>query len=147
MTKGTILAAVDLLHKNADKRIVEGALLKAQNRNATLELVFVIPDQQQSYVQNYIPAEMKAKVEEDAKAELKAFSLEFDHGNTSVSTKVLRGGVYEKVLEYSDTIAADYIIIGASRPSLGNLFIGPNAARIARHANCSVVIVRPSRSN
>jgi nucleotide-binding universal stress UspA family protein len=29
---------------------------------------------------------------------------------------------------------------------LKDFFMGPNAARIARHAECSVMVVRPARS-
>jgi len=143
MSGNTILAAIDLQHEESDNHVAVEALKLARSHNASLHLVFIIPDQHLSYVQNYIPAEMKAQVVVDAKADLDRFAASLDLGDTAVSLDVLRGTVYEETINYADKIDADFIVIGSNRPGVKDLFIGPNAARVARHANCSVLIVRP----
>lgn len=143
MSGKTILAAVDLQHEESDNHVAAEALALARSHDADLHLVFIIPDQHHSYVQNYIPAEMKAQVAIDAKKELQAFAENLDNGNIAVSLDVLRGSVYEETISFADKISADFIVIGSNRPGVKDLFIGPNAARVARHANCSVLIVRP----
>jgi nucleotide-binding universal stress UspA family protein len=34
------------------------------------------------------------------------------------------------------------IIIGSHSPSMQDYLLGPNAARVVRHANCSVLVIR-----
>ena len=42
----------------------------------------------------------------------------------------------------SEAIKADLIVMGSHRPELRDYLLGPNAARVVRHAPCSVVVVR-----
>ncbi|MEP3300223.1 MAG: universal stress protein, partial [Pseudoruegeria sp.] len=37
---------------------------------------------------------------------------------------------------------ADLIVIGAHRPDFKDYLLGPNAARVVRHSECSVYVVR-----
>ena len=50
----------------------------AKNHDADLHLVFAIPDDQNGYVQAYIPAETKAQVEQDAKSDLDELGTSLD---------------------------------------------------------------------
>ena len=146
MSQYIVLAAIDLQHDDSDRNIAEEALALARNHEAELHLVFVIPDQKNEYVQAYIPAEMKAEVEKDARADLDAFGASLDSGGTKVATHVLRGIVYQEIVQLSDRIKADIVVIGAHKPGFMDFFLGPNSARVARHAECSVMIVRPARN-
>ena len=146
MANNIVLAAVDLQHSESDKNVANEALGLAQNHGADLHFVFVIPDEQTDYVQAYIPAEMKAKVGKDAKRDLDAFSGSLESGGTTMETHILRGVVYQKIVELAGRIGAVYIVLGAHKPGFMDFFQGPNSARVARHADCSVMIVRPTRS-
>ena len=55
---------------------------------------------------------------------------------------VEHGTVYKEVVEAAKDLDIDQIVMGAHRPSLGDFLLGPNAARVARHAGCSVTVVR-----
>ena len=52
------------------------------------------------------------------------------------------GTIYDSVLRMADKIGADVIVVGAHRPELRDYLVGPNAARITRHANQSVIVIR-----
>ncbi|MEM9632676.1 MAG: universal stress protein [Pseudomonadota bacterium] len=143
MPKTKIIAAVDLHHRDWDSCVVKEAIMLAQSHDAEVELVFVIPDQQNSYVQEYIPADMRDRVETDARKDLEAYGAQFDWGDIDHSTEILRGVVYETLIEHADEQSARFIVIGANKPSVKDLFIGPNAARVARYASCCVLVVRP----
>jgi nucleotide-binding universal stress UspA family protein len=52
------------------------------------------------------------------------------------------GSVYKEILAYAKTIGADLIVMGSHEPSVGDYLLGGNAARVVRHATCSVHIVR-----
>jgi len=55
---------------------------------------------------------------------------------------VENGTVYREVVEAAKNLNIDYIVMGAHSPSLADLQLGPNSARVARHAGCSVTVVR-----
>jgi nucleotide-binding universal stress UspA family protein len=54
---------------------------------------------------------------------------------------VRAGNVYEEILKLADEIACDLIVMASHWPELKDYFLGPNAARVVRHANCSVLVV------
>lgn len=142
MAKKKIIAAVDLVHKTSDSKVVTEAISLAQTHDADVEVVFVIPDQQSTFAQTYIPADMRERVEVEAREELATYADGFPWGDLGHSTQVLHGVVYEKIIEHADQQQASFIVIGANRPTVADLFIGPNAARVSRHALCSVLVVR-----
>src|SRR3546814_15779996 len=61
----------------------------------------------------------------------------------NVETIVRHGPVYEQILQVADDIGADQIVIGAHRPELSDYLLGPNTARLVRHAKFSVHVIRP----
>jgi nucleotide-binding universal stress UspA family protein len=60
-----------------------------------------------------------------------------------VGTIARHGSVYEQVLKVAEELEVDQIVLGAHRPGLADFLLGPNTARIVRHATCSVNVVRP----
>lgn len=146
MGKNVVLAAVDLQHEASDKHIADEALALAHSHGADLHLVFVIPDEKVGYVQSYVPAEMKAAVEKEVKGDLAAFATALEDGEINITTHILRGIIYEEIVNLSDNIRADIVVVGAHKPGFMDFFLGPNATRVARHAECSVMIVRPERN-
>ena len=60
----------------------------------------------------------------------------------NVETIVRHGPVYEQILQVADDIGADQIVIGAHRPEISDYLLGPNTARVVRHAKCSVNVIR-----
>lgn len=59
-----------------------------------------------------------------------------------VHPHVLHGTIYDEILRAADKLGADVIVMGAHRPALKDYLLGPNAARVVRHARCSVYVVR-----
>jgi len=55
---------------------------------------------------------------------------------------VLSGHPGRSVTEYAEKIGADCVIAGSHKPNLTDFFLGSTAARIMRHAPCSVHILR-----
>ena len=46
------------------------------------------------------------------------------------------------ILTSADECGADLIIIGSHKPGLQDYFLGSTAARVVRHAQCSVLVMR-----
>jgi len=55
---------------------------------------------------------------------------------------VENGTVYREIVEAAKDLDISHIVMGAHRPSLADYLLGPNSARVARHAGCSVTVVR-----
>ena len=52
------------------------------------------------------------------------------------------GHAYNTILDEAEKSGADLIIIASHRPGLQDYLLGSTAAKVVRHANCSVLVVR-----
>ncbi len=52
------------------------------------------------------------------------------------------GTIYQEILSAARKIEVDLIVMASHRPALEDYLLGPNAARVVRHADCSVLVVR-----
>jgi nucleotide-binding universal stress UspA family protein len=52
------------------------------------------------------------------------------------------GSIYSEVLRMAENVGADLIVMASHRPEMKDYLIGPNAAKVVRHARCSVLVVR-----
>ena len=55
---------------------------------------------------------------------------------------VALGTIYDEILRAAEKLSVDLIVVSAHRPELQDYLLGSNAARIVRHANQSVFVVR-----
>lgn len=62
--------------------------------------------------------------------------------NAKVRHVIATGRAYEEVLRLAKKTEASLIVVGAHKADLTDYLLGPNAARVVRHANCSVYVVR-----
>ncbi|MGA9253082.1 MAG: universal stress protein [Roseobacter sp.] len=46
------------------------------------------------------------------------------------------------IADFAKDQGADCIIMGSHKPGLGDFFLGSTAARVVRHAHCSVIVLR-----
>lgn len=137
-----ILVAVDLGDPESSRKPVTTAVNYAQAFDSTLRVMTVVPDFGMSIVGSFFPKEHEKTVLEAARQKLHEFVQEYFPEGTKVQHIVGHGTVYEEVLRVAGEIDADLIILGASRPLAGKFLLGPNAARVARHAECSVLVDR-----
>lgn len=59
-----------------------------------------------------------------------------------VHPHVLHGTIYDEILRAAEKLRVDVIVMGSHRPELKDYLLGPNAARVVRHARQSVYVVR-----
>jgi nucleotide-binding universal stress UspA family protein len=60
--------------------------------------------------------------------------------NMDVDVRV--GHSYDTILKVAKERNVDLIIIASHRPGFQDYFLGSTAAKVVRHANCSVLVVR-----
>jgi len=61
---------------------------------------------------------------------------------SGVEPVLLKGHSGRVLTDYATKIGADCILVGAHKPGLRDFFLGSTAARIVRHAPCSVHVLR-----
>ena len=59
-----------------------------------------------------------------------------------VEVEVRVGHPYKTILAVAEEKGADLIIVASHQPDLQNYLIGSTAAKVVRHATCSVLVVR-----
>ena len=50
--------------------------------------------------------------------------------------------IYAEILAVAEEAEADLVVVGSHRPAMKDYLLGTNAARIVRHARCSVLVAR-----
>jgi len=140
----SVLCAVDISNGDLDAGVLRRAGQLADLDGAQLDVVTVLPDFGESWVSGFFEADHHEKALEQAQvqlAELCVASLGAER-NTSVRHVVATGTAYQEILKTAESAGSDLIVIGAHKPDLKDYLLGPNAARVVRHANVSVYVVR-----
>jgi len=139
-----VLCAVDVSNGDADIKTIQTAARLAKLEGAPLDMLAVVPDYGLSQVASFFSQEHHDEMITEAKATLNALvtkALDADQ-NEQIRHLVATGRVYEEVLRLAQTTAARLIVVGAQHSDLADFLLGPNAARVVRHAKCSVYVVR-----
>lgn len=143
---GTVLCAIDINRPEEERHVLERAAQMAALDGAQLDVITVVPDFGASVVGAYFQ-DHDIKSAKDSAAETLVSVVEDALGaemNGTVRHVTAVGSVYEEVLRVAKVSGATLIVIGAHRPDLKDYLLGPNAARVVRHAACSVFVVRAS---
>ena len=137
-----ILLSVDLNEESSWKKALPTAVEHAKAFGATLHVAAILPDFGMPVVGGFFPDDFEEKALADVEEKLKAFCSEHVPDGVKVSHVARYGRVYEVILKIAKETGTDLIVMGSHRPELKDYLLGPNAARVMRHANCSVLVVR-----
>ena len=137
-----ILLPIDLAEPELTERAIREGGMLARACGSELRLVNV-----QSLIPiaflDYVPEDFEPLIRRGLEQEIAAVAARIDYPQELVSTVILFGPVYHKVLAEADEWRADLILICSHRPSMARFLIGSNAQAIVAHAKCSVLVVRP----
>lgn len=132
-----IIIPVDLGHAERLKPMVDVAQRLA-GEGATVTLINVV-ETLPAFVAAELPADLTARSMEDAKARLEGTVAA---QGIRAAIEVRSGHPATTILECAKDLKADLIVIASHRPGFGDFLIGSTAARVVRHAQCSVHVVR-----
>lgn len=138
----TILLAVDMGDDTSWQKALPAAVETARAFGATLHVMTVVPDFGMSIVGSFFPADYEKKAMDQASKALHDFVRDHVPQDIKVAHDVCHGAIYEEILDTAKRVKADLIVMAAHRPKQRDYLLGPNAARVARHAACSVLVVR-----
>lgn len=138
-----ILLPVDLSAPPSWEQALPAAL-RLGGPDVALHVVSVLPDFGMSLVGGYFDKDFEAKALHEIGETLTAWVAEHVPETVSVTPHVLHGRIYDEILRAADKLAVDAIVMASHRPELSDYLLGPNAARVVRHARQSVFVVRAS---
>ncbi len=137
-----ILLPIDLNQESSWEKALPTAVEYCKAFGATLHVLNVVPDFGMAMVGTYFPDDFVEKSLEAARVQLREFARDHVPDGVGVQHIVGHGTVYEEILRVAREIKADLILLAAHRPELKDFLLGPTAARVVRHFDGSVLVVR-----
>ena len=108
------------------------------DKDAKIILVNVVEDVP-ARVTMVLPDDAHQKIIEHAESELKAMAK---LAGPDVEAVIRDGHPPSEIIELSKEKGADLIIVASHRPDWHDYLLGSTAARVVRHAQCSVLVAR-----
>ena len=129
-----------------DEKVLSQAARLAELDGAQLDVVNVLPDFGESWVSGFFEEHHHEKAVRGHNAsgwqDLCSIAFWGKERNAKVRHLVATGTAYQEILKVAETAGSGLIVIGAHKPDLKDYLLGPNAARVIRHSDCSVFVVR-----
>jgi len=133
----TILVPIDMAHVAEGKAIIDIAAKNAaeDTKIILLNVVEDIP----TWAAVEIPKDIIDKSLESTQTNLRAIATA---SGIKMDVEVRTGHSYNTILDVAKEKRVDLIIVASHRPGLQTYFLGSTAAKVVRHADCSVLVVR-----
>lgn len=132
-----ILVAVDPSHDGSEVRALATARKLAHDTYAEITALTVLEP---------VPAHLTESMAHEAKieaADKAATALRQQIGKGSEIRVIVRHGrAAHEIIQYARQNGVDCIIVASHRPGFSDYFLGSTAARVVRHAPCSVIVLR-----
>ncbi|MEM1301892.1 MAG: universal stress protein [Pseudomonadota bacterium] len=138
-----VLLPIDLNEPSSWSKSLPAALnLLGAGDGGSLHVITVMPDFGMSIVGSYFEAGFEDNALHQLGEQLAAWIAENVPDGPDVHPHVMHGRVYDQIISAADKLEVDAIVMGSHHPELTDYLIGPNAARVVRHAKQSVFVVR-----
>ena len=133
----TILVPIDMAHVAEGTSTVDIAK-KHADQGAKIILLNVV-EEIPTWAASAIPEDIIDRSREDSRKQLEELA---SASGSNVEARIRTGHAYNTILDEAGQSNADLIIITSHRPGLQDYLLGSTAAKVVRHANCSVLVVR-----
>lgn len=138
----TILLPIDLSASMSWGKALPAALDMCKSTDGVLHVVTVLPDFGMSVVGSFFESGFEERALHEVGEKLTEWVAENVPDDIEVHPHVMHGRVYDQIISAADKLGVDAIVMGSHRPDLTDYLLGPNAARVVRHASQSVFVVR-----
>jgi len=135
-----ILVAVDLGEETSWKEVLPTAVDQAQHSDGKLHIVTVVPNEPPQLA--WLPEDYSPKMIAYAEAQLTQLLDSHVPEQVRGQHHVRQGTIYSEIVKLAKELGIDLIVMASHRPELKDYLLGPNAARVLRHAECPVLVIR-----
>ena len=108
-------------------------------------VLFHVVEEMPGYVAVHLPADLRknaaAAARDDMEAAAKAHGID-----GSADIVVREGNPAADILDFANDTGVDMIVMSSHDPGIADYLLGSVAARVVRHAHCSVLVVRPRKT-
>ena len=136
-----ILVPVDPNEIDFAKPAVAAAANLAAQGDGEVLLIGVLPVMN-GYVSEFLPADFESGFEKETENRIHAVGVAAGLKPERFTVKLRSGSVYHEVIDESKDSGVDLIVVTSHRPQMSTYLLGSNAAKIVRHATCSVMVLR-----
>lgn len=137
----TVLLPIDLSAPKSWEKALPTALYLGGD-DIVLHVMTVVPDFGMSVVGSYFDKGFEKKALHEIGEKLSAWVNTHIPGAVDVHPHVMHGRIYDQIILAADKLAVDAIVVASHTPEIADYLLGPNAARVVRHAQQSVFVVR-----
>ena len=134
-----ILVPIDLSHKETAGPMIEAAKALA-DADAKLTLLYVMPEMP-GIVAVHLPPGSADEARAHAEAELRDIA-KHSEGADDVDAITSIGPPHHVILRTAADDKVDLIVIASHQPEFSDYLLGSVAAKVVRHAPCSVHVIR-----
>lgn len=135
-----LLLPIDIVQESSWRTALPIAVEQARSNSASLHVVAVAPQAPPQLP--FLPTDYGSKMVSLAEERLAAIVKEQVPDDVSCQQHVRQGSIYKEILTLAREIGTDLIVMASHQPGIEDYLLGPNAARVVRHASCSVLVVR-----
>jgi nucleotide-binding universal stress UspA family protein len=135
-----ILIPIDIGQEGSWRHALPVAIEQAHLNKAELHVLAVAPETPPQL--GFLPPDYGEKMVVRAREKLEEILNKQTWENLTYQPHVRQGSIYKEILNLATDINADLIIMASHQPGLEDYLLGPNSARVVRHAQCSVLVVR-----
>ncbi|MBL1437092.1 MAG: universal stress protein [Rhodobacteraceae bacterium] len=137
-----IFVPIDVNQESSWRGALPTAIEFAKKDGAKLYLFTVVPDFGMAMVGSFFPKDYAEKAMVHAEHELKAVARNNVPSDIDCTCYVRHGTIYKRIIKSANELGADLIVLTSHRPETKDYLLGPNAARVVRHASQSVFVIR-----
>ncbi len=141
MVFNSILLPIDLSSDDSWRKAWPAALQIAAE-GSVIHVVAVVPAFSYPVVGGFFDEDFEKKALHEAGEQLKKWVAGQSAGSVQLTPHILHGRVYDEIIRAADKLDVDAIVMASHRPEASDYLIGPNAARVVRHARQSVFVIR-----
>ena len=131
-----ILVPIDPAHGAVAAHILRVARWMA-GKDGRVTILHAI-DMPQGYITAQIPSEILERHQQEVRSQVEALAT----AGGADRTLIVQGSAATAILEQATADGSDAIVLGSHRPDYRDYLIGSTAARVVRHAACTVLVER-----
>jgi len=137
-----ILFSVDLEHTAEAEKALKIAIDEARRSKAILTVMTVAPGFGMPIVASFFDEQAVANALKEVARRLRQYVDDNIPNDINTNPIVVEGNPAELILKQANTDDVDLIVIASHNSQIENLLLGSCAAKVVRHAQCSVTVVK-----
>ena len=137
-----ILFSVDLEHTAEAEKALKIAIDEARRSKAKLTVMTVAPGFGMPIVASFFDEQTVANALKEVARHLRQYVDDNIPNDINTNAIVVEGNPAELILKQAKTDDIDLIVIASHNSQIENLLLGSCAAKVVRHAHCSVTVVK-----